>query len=272
MDRRLTPATPRAAHVSLQGRVPAERFVEGEPLRVILPLVDLLAGPGGARERQLWLGDGFTVIDRDQGHAFGFAQKDGYCGWLPEGALGTGPAPTHRVASLGTHAYAEPRVQARAQAALTMGAQVAVLAAGPAWASTPLGFVPAAHLRALEDPEPDPVAVAQRFLGTPYLWGGNSRGGLDCSGLVQVAYLACGRPCPADSDLQQAIGAPLAPDAALQRGDLLFWKGHVAMVEGKRRLIHANGHSMSVAEEGIAAAIRRIRAQGGGEVVARRRP
>lgn len=271
MDRRLTPATPRAAHVSLRGKVAAAAYVEGEALRVVVPLADLLSAPGGGRERQLWLGDAFTVIDRDQGHTFGFAGKDGYCGWLPEAAVAPAPEPSHWVASVGTHAYPEPRVQAREAAALPMGARVAVLAGDGMWARTPQGFVPARHLRALGEWEADPVAVALRFLGTPYLWGGNSRAGLDCSGLVQGAYLACGRPCPADSDLQQALGAPIAESAPLQRGDLLFWKGHVAMVVDGQNLIHANGHAMAVALEDIGGCTARILAQGGGGVTARRR-
>lgn len=271
MDRRLTPATPRAAHVSLRGRLAAAAYVEGEALRVVVPLVDLLSAPGGGRERQLWLGDAFTVIDRDQDHAFGFAGKDGYCGWLPEAALAAAPVPSHWVASAGTHAYAAPRVQARAMAALTMGARLAVLADDGIWARTPQGFVPSRHLQALGQWEADPVAVALRFLGTPYLWGGNSRDGLDCSGLVQVAHLACGRDCPADSDLQQAIGQPAAAEAPPQRGDLMFWKGHVALVVDAETLIHANGFTMSVALEDIAGCIARILAQGGGAVTARRR-
>jgi len=113
--------------------------------------------------------------------------------------------------------------------------------------------------------------VAEGFLGTPYLWGGNSRAGVDCSGLVQLAYHACGLPCPADSDLQQSLGSELPKAAPLRRGDLLFWKGHVAMAVDAQTLIHANGHSMSVAYEGITACIARILDQTGGDVTARRR-
>ncbi|MDZ4394850.1 MAG: NLP/P60 hydrolase, partial [Cypionkella sp.] len=111
MDRRLTPATPRVAHVSLKGLVEAEHYTEGEKRRVAMPLADLLRAPGGARDRQVLLGEGFTVIDQKDGYAFGFAAKDGYCGWLAEAALGEGPKPTHWVASPGTHLYPEPRVQ-----------------------------------------------------------------------------------------------------------------------------------------------------------------
>lgn len=258
MDRRLTPATARIAHISLRGQLDAPSFTEGDKRRVSMPLVDLLRRPNGPRDRQLWLGESFTVIDHEDGYAFGFAGKDGYCGWLPYAALSDGPTPTHWVASPGTHLYAEPRVQAKELSALPMGAKVAVISQGPKFTETSQGFVPTPHLRTLGDHLTDPVAVAESLLGTPYLWGGNSRAGIDCSGLVQVALHACGINAPGDSDLQESLGHEISPATPTQRGDLLFWKGHVALVVDETRLIHANGHSMSVAYEPITACIDRI--------------
>lgn len=271
MDRRLTPATPRIAHSSLKGRVDVPVFTDGTAMRVALPLADLLRAPNGARDRQLVLGEAFTVIDRYEAHAFGFATKDGYCGWLPDTALSRGPEPTHWVCSPGTHLYPEPKVQAREISALPMGAQVAITASLGKWLETTQGFIPASHLLPLGQHLTDPVTVAECLLGTPYLWGGNSRAGIDCSGLVQLAHLACGIRLPGDSDLQESVGHEIAPATALQRGDLLFWKGHVALVVDSARLIHANGHSMSVACEGTQACVDRILAQEGRPVSHRRR-
>jgi cell wall-associated NlpC family hydrolase len=152
-----------------------------------------------------------------------------------------------------------------------LGAQLAVTALHGKWAETSSGFVPACHLLPLGTHLTDPVSVAESMAGAPYLWGGNSRAGIDCSGLAQVAHLACGISCAGDSDLQKIIGQEIAADAVLRRGDLLFWKGHVALIVDADRLIHANGHSMSVAYENTEACIARILAQEGRGVTHRRR-
>ena len=278
MDRRTTPFSGRVAHVSLRGRVEAQSFTEGEPAQVARPLADVLTRPGGARDRQLLLGDAVTVIDRDGAHAYVMAAKDGYCGWLEAATLDTGgPGPTHWVAVRASHLYSDAVVQAPELACLTLGVQLAVLETGLGkqgrFARTPHGFVPACHLRALADRPADHAGVAEMFLGTPYLWGGNSSAGIDCSGLAQAALLACGRACPGDADQQERqVGRALDPDEPLQRGDLIFWKGHVAIAVSPDRLIHANGATMSVAHEDTAACIARIAAQGEGGVTSRRRP
>ena len=270
MDRRLTAFSGRVALDDLRGLVAAETFVAGEAGAVAVPLADLLAKPDGARDRQVAWGASLVIVDRQDGHAFVRMDSDGYCGWLAEAAVGPAVQATHRVAAPATHLYPEPRVQARERCALPFGARVHVDGAHGAWAQVRGGFIPAGHLRPVADSFADPVAVAEMFVGTPYLWGGNSRDGIDCSGLVQAAFMACGRACPGDSDMQAACGVEVSRDA-LQRGDLVFWKGHVALVAGPDLIIHANGHSMDVRHEGLAAAEARIAAQGGGPVTGMRR-
>ncbi len=273
-DRRITPANGRVAHVSLRGRVEAAAYVEGERATVSAPLADLLAAPDGPRDRQVLLGDRVLVLDRDRGHAFVQAAKDGYCGWLAEAALGPDRAATHWVSAPASHLYPQPNLRAREAAALTLGVRLAVTGTEGAFAATACGrFVPVQHIRPLTEPAADPVTVAAAFLGTPYLWGGNSRAGIDCSGLAQAALLACGIACPGDSDLQSAaVGRTLAADEAPLPGDLVFWKGHVAMVSGPDEILHATGHFMAVVRESLSGAIARILSQGGGPVTARRRP
>ena len=271
-DRRLTPANGRVAHESLRGIVPAARHVAGAWARVSAPLADLLREPAGARERQLPRGARFLVLDRDRGHAFGQAARDGYCGWVAEASLGPDIPATHWVAAPASHAYPEPRIAAPEICALPFGAELAVRAMGERFAETCAGFVPVAHLRAIGDWLPDPVAAARLMLGTPYLWGGNSRAGIDCSGLVQGAHLACGIPCPGDSDLQAAaLGEALPLGTTPAHGDILFWRGHVGLVDGGATLLHATAHGMTTLCEPLAGAVERIAASGGGGIIAHRR-
>ena len=162
-------------------------------------------------------------------------------------------------------------IRAPEKACLSLGARLAVIGSWGDWGNTPHGFVPLCHVRPVDHFAPDPVSVAESLLGTPYLWGGNSRTGIDCSGLVQLAFHACGRDCPGDSDMQMAMGRGLAPGEKSKRGDLMFWEGHVAMVVNDELLVHANGNTMSVAYESINDAISRISAAGGGLVQARQR-
>ena len=273
-DRRLTPANGRVAHVSLKGQVAAGRFVAGEQMTIAAPLADLLARPGGSRDRQMSMGERLLVLDRHEGFAFVRAAKDGYCGYLSEVALGPDAAPTHWVAAPATHLYHAPDLKTPEGAYLTMGAQLVIVAEHHRFLETADGlFVPRPHMKRIGDWHSDPAAVAERFLGTPYLWGGNSRSGIDCSGLVQAALLACGIACPGDSDMQERqVGILLSVGAAPRRGNLYFWKGHVAMAVSSDRLIHANGFHMAVGHEGIDEAIARIEAKGDGPVTSIRRP
>ncbi len=272
MDRRLTPANGRVAAALLEGRVAADKYVQGWTQSVILPVVDLCAQPHGARDRQLLLGAPVTVFEDHEGICFVQSNSDGYVGYIPHHALGEPAVMTHRVATPATHAYASDDLKSSNRMHLSFGAQVEVLNERHKFFETTHGFIPKKHLRPLSQPFSDPVTIAQMHCGAPYLWGGNSILGIDCSGLVQVGLRACDIACPADSDLQLAdLGHNIAQDAPLQRGDLLFWKGHVGLMVDPDTLLHANAHQMAVTYEPVANAILRIAAQGDGDVISRRR-
>lgn len=240
--------------------------------RIALPVVDLLRAPDGPRDRQLLCGETVVVLDEAQDWRHIRACKDGYQGYLPAAALAPVHANSHWITAPSSHAYSAPDFKAPELSALSFGSQVLVSEYEDRFAKTDQGYIPKVHLTPLEQRMSDPVSVASGFLGTPYLWGGNSRFGIDCSGLVQAACLACGIACPGDSGPQEgALGVLLPPGSTYQRGDLLFWKGHVALVHDPKTLLHANVHAMAVALEPLEQAIARIADQGDGPVTAHRR-
>ena len=270
LDPRLTPARADLAAKHLEGKVTAARFVEGRVCEVTDPVAPLRREPrpDAPLDTEALKGERVTVYDSDaEGWSWGQLVADGYVGYLPTGALAPpGPAPTHKVTALRTLAFPGPSIKLPPIEALPLGAKLAVARIADRMAVTASGAcVPVQHLAPLEAYEPDFVAVAERFVGTPYLWGGKTALGLDCSGLVQVALTACGIFCPRDSDMQErALGEPVAADLEnLKRGDLIFWKGHVAIVHDADHLLHANAYHMAVAIEPLTPAIARIRAAGG---------
>ncbi|MCW1951358.1 MAG: C40 family peptidase [Octadecabacter sp.] len=271
-DRRLTPANTRVAASHLRGQVQAETYVDGHLASIGDVVVDLCASPAGKRDRQLLFGAAVTVYERLDGWAFVQSKRDGYVGYIPESALRAPNTTTHRVSSPATHIYETESFKSRDLIQLPFGAEVTIISELHKFFETPLGFIPKKHLRPVDQLFADPATVAQLFFGVPYLWGGNSTRGVDCSGLVQASYHACGHLCAGDSDMQgDGLGRVLSADETLQRGDLIFWKGHVAMMVDAETMIHANAHHMAVVYEGLVQATLRIKAQGDGEITGKRR-
>lgn len=271
-DRRLTPANDRVACHTLQGEIVAPRYVAGAPRQVIAPLADLCGSAAGVRYRQLLLGETVRLLESHEGWAFVQADKDGFVGYIAAQHLGTLDPPSHWVSAASAHFYPAADFKVRETGRLSLGALVSVDRVETVFSHTPLGWIPSVHLSSLSTRPTDPVGVAEQLLGTPYLWGGNSRDGIDCSGLVQLACWICDIDCPADSDLQAAsLGFEIDPATPMCRGDLLFWRGHVAWVVDAGRLLHANAGHMATVYEPINVACGRIAAQGGGEVLLRRR-
>ena len=269
-DPRVTAARPDLAARYLEGKVTATRFADGVEREVLEPQAPVRAtpAPDAPLVTEVLCGERVTVYETtDEGWSWGQLVSDGYVGWLPANALGEqGAAPTHKVAALRTLVFPAPSIKHPALAGLPLGARVAVQRVEAEFAVQKSGYVPARHLASLDASERDFVAVAERFVGAPYLWGGKTSLGIDCSGLVQVSLTAAGIGCPRDSDMQEeAIGSLIDAGhdfSRVRRGDLMFWKGHVAIVVDDKTIVHANAFHMATVRESLAEAVKRIRATG----------
>ena len=278
-DKRLTPARPDLAAAHLKGQVDAGRFVEGVRMQVIAPVADLKSAPSpdSSLDTQALAGEVVTVYEQDEGWAWVQLERDSYVGYLSELALAPNViAPTHRVTTRATFVYPAANMKTPILETLPFGAQVSVAETSGDFARLARsGFVFAKHLAALDAPEEDFVAVAERMSGAPYLWGGKTPAGVDCSGLVQASLAACGFAAPRDTDMQvKTLGEtlPITDDLAhLQRGDLIFWKGHVGIMRNGDTLLHANGYHMLVASEPLKEARERIARNSFGAITAIKR-
>lgn len=283
-DRRRHLSNGRVAHRSLEGQVEADRFIDGTVRQVAVSRAALRSAPDGGREREVVLGEQVLMLEERDGFAFVALSRDGFVGYLEARALAEPTPTTHRICAARSYAKGHPDLKRFEPVQdLSYGMRVQVLDQSGDWAQITLpaplrpegaesAYMPVQHLCPLDQAEPDPIAIARRFLGTPYLWGGNSGFGIDCSGLVQAAMLGCGRDCPGDSDQQCAgLGDALPGGAEMRPGDLLFWRGHVALISTPELLLHATAQFMSVVEEPLTPALERIAASEAGPVLAHKR-
>jgi cell wall-associated NlpC family hydrolase len=281
-DRRRHPWRPDLAAEPLAGRVPAARFVPGQPRQVKVGVAALKEQPAAdARQAsQLLFGEAFTVYEQRDGWCWGQNAADGYVGYAPESALGPpGPAPSHRVRALRSFVFPGPDLKDPPLDCLALTSTVRVIGEERGYAALAGGgWIHARSLAPLDHREPDPVATALRLLEVPYLWGGRSPLGIDCSGLVQIALAAAGIAAPRDSDMQRGeTGSLIASDCpdgrgiGYRRGDLVFFPGHVGLMLDPERLVHATAHAMAVTIEPLAAVIGRTDPTRGGGLLAVRR-
>ncbi|MGB3245694.1 MAG: NlpC/P60 family protein [Sulfitobacter sp.] len=253
---------PRAAHD------PA-RVTQESSRCITTAFCDLLRTPDGPRDRQLLFGQDVTLLDERDGWAYVRSARDGYLGYVRSETHKPHEAATHYICAPCTHIYETANLKSRDILGLSHLSRITARSESNGFIEMSQGFIPKQHLAPVGHIKTDPAGVAAHYLGTDYLWGGNTRWGIDCSGLVQAALLACGIPCPGDSDQQMIIGE--GAHAPYRRNDLLFWKGHVALVSDPDTMIHANAHAMAVNYEPIKDAIDRIQGSGGGPVTAHRR-
>jgi len=284
LDPRLHAYRDDLADARLKGRVPSARYVEGAVKRVVADVAPIRKAPAADAMlvSEALRGEIVRVFEETvEGWAWGQLETDGYVGYFPSDALSAdAPEPTHRIAALRAFIYSGPDMKLPVRGSLPLSARVAlggeVTTRGTAYALLPRGegaivadlAVPSAAPRAT-----DFVAVAERFLNAPYLWGGRTSFGLDCSALVQLSLAETGVSAPRDTDLQERmLGTAAAADvASVRRGDLVFWRGHVGIMLDGEYLLHASGSHATVVIEPLTKAVARIAARGGGPITSVRR-
>ncbi len=279
LNPRLNAYRPDLADVSLEGRVAAERFTAGRPAQVARGVAALRRRPeaDAPQDTQLLSGEAVTVYDQAEGWAWVQNRTDGYVGYVVSSALGAeASATTHSVKVPRSFLFPGPDLKLPPRDALTMTGRVAVVGVAGGYSEVVFGgqrgWVYSRHLAALGagggEVESDFVATALQFLGVPYLWGGKASGGLDCSGLVQVALARAGIPCPRDSNAQaKSLGVAVAWESGrtvLQRGDLIYVPGHCAIALDAERVVNANAHAMMVSVEPLDALEARVKQESGG--------
>ncbi len=272
MDPRVTPANETVACSTLKGKIKHANFVEAKNYQVNVPFVDLLGSPNGKRNRQLIYGSKVKYFSAAKGWAFIQNTYDSYVGYVPESTIASETQKTHIVTAPLAHVFMEPNIKSQNIEILPLAARVSGEVLENGFLETELGWISVLQLKRKTEISKDPVEVSKLLQNAPYLWGGNTTLGIDCSGLIQISLLLCGIDCPGDSDQQMnTLGQNIDIGSPRKKGDIIFWKGHVAWALNERQILHANAYHMATVIEEANEAIERIKKQDNNSVIAHKR-
>ena len=272
MDPRVTPANETVACSPLKGKIKHSNFVEGKNYQINVPSVDLLGAPEGKRNRQLIYGSKVKYFSAAKGWAFIQNTYDNYVGYVPENTIASETQKTHIVTAPLAHVFMEPNIKSKNIEILPLAARVSGEVIENGFLETELGWISVSQLKRKTELSKDPVEVSKLLQNAPYLWGGNTTLGIDCSGLIQISLLLCGIDCPGDSDQQMnTLGQNIDIGSPRKKGDIIFWKGHVAWALNERQILHANAYHMATVIEEANEAIERIKKQDNNSVIAHKR-
>ena len=272
MDPRLTPANEIVACSTLKGKINHSNFVKARNYQVNVPFIDLLCSPDGKRNRQLIYGSKVKYFSAAKGWAFIQNTYDNYVGYVPESTIALETQKTHIVTVPLAHVFMEPNIKSKNIEILPLAARVSGGVIENGFLEIELGWISVSQLKRKTELSKDPVEVSKLLQNAPYLWGGNTTLGIDCSGLIQISLLLCGIDCPGDSDQQMnTLGQDIDIGSPRKKGDILFWKGHVAWVVNERQILHANAYHMTTVIEEANEAIERIKKQDNNNLIAHKR-
>ena len=272
MDPRLTPANEIVACSTLKGKIKHSNFVDAKNYQINVPFVDLLGTPYGKRNRQLIYGSKVKYFSAAKGWAFIQNTYDNYVGYVPESTIASETQKTHIVTAPLAHVFMEPNIKSKNIEILPLAARVSGEVIENGFLETELGWISVSQLKRKTELSKDPVEVSKLLQNAPYLWGGNTALGIDCSGLIQISLLLCGIDCPGDSDQQMnTLGKNIDIGSPRKKGDIIFWKGHVAWALNERQILHANAYHMATVIEEANEAIERIKKQDNNSVIAHKR-
>ncbi|CAN5249998.1 C40 family peptidase [soil metagenome] len=273
LDKRVHAARGDLADVSLAGVLFSAHYARAIEMSCVVAgaMVHEAGAAASVCVTQLLRGESFHVLDVTAEWAWGFCGHDGYVGYVRREALDKREILDHRVTALSAPVFAAPDIKSHILDFWPAGARFAGLREDD-FLTCAEGYVHHRHASPLDRLQSDWVAIAEEYLGQPYVWGGRGYGGLDCSGLVQVALGRCGMPIPRDTDLQrEGIGNPIAEGDMLRRGDLVFFPGHVGIMADGERLLHANAFWMATVIEPMADVVARLSPDHAQPILARRR-